>query len=183
MPKHLPIAERFWSRVQRAGDNECWIWTGLQSARLVVGEQPYGVIKGGPDLENRKTLYAHRLSFFLHHHRWPLPGMVVLHTRDNRLCVNPAHLREGTQADNIHDAQTKRRLAYGDRNAMARPETRAKLQGEKNPSAKLTQDQVNVIRQAWAEGTRISHLAREFGVSVGLLSRIVRGLAWPTSKK
>lgn len=42
-------------------------------------------------------------------------GLVVMHTCDNRKCVNPDHLILGTNADNLHDSsgegQTKKLLA------------------------------------------------------------------------
>lgn len=37
------------------------------------------------------------------------PGMVIMHTCDNRLCVRPDHLRLGTQAENIQDMWSKGR--------------------------------------------------------------------------
>lgn len=51
---------------------------------------------------------AHRYSWFLAN--GPIPtGMYVLHTCDDRACVNPAHLFIGTQRDNIRDMIAKGR--------------------------------------------------------------------------
>jgi hypothetical protein len=53
-------------------------------------------------------------------HRWayekffgPIPdGLIVMHTCDNPPCVNPLHLKVGTQGENIRDARDKGRLFY-----------------------------------------------------------------------
>lgn len=49
----------------------------------------------------------------------PVEG-VARHTCDNPPCVNPAHLREGTQRQNVDDAIERGRIARGPRKADCR---------------------------------------------------------------
>lgn len=87
---------RFWSKVDTSGD--CWEWTAGCFKR------GYGAFS----YAGKNPGYAHRFSYELHH--GPIPkGGVVMHTCDNRKCVNPAHLNAGTQRDNIHDSIKKGR--------------------------------------------------------------------------
>lgn len=50
--------------------------------------------------------------------------------------------------------------------------------GADHPMAKLTDAEVADIRQRLATGEKGAHLAREFGVSRSMISRIKRGQAW-----
>ncbi len=95
-----PLAERFWPKVDKRGDDECWEWTG--------GRHPsgYGQIWIGGKYGSH--IYAHRASWEINGHKIP-DGMCVLHHCDNPPCVNPAHLFIGTQADNMRDKQAKGR--------------------------------------------------------------------------
>lgn len=60
--------------------------------------------------------YVHRNNVGVHRLAWidangPIPeGMVVMHTCDNRRCVNVAHLALGTQGDNMRDMAAKGRV-------------------------------------------------------------------------
>ena len=102
---------------------------------------------------------AHRLMFGLF-----FPGVaapVVRHMCNNPYCVNPAHLRGGTQQDNVNDRVNCDR--GGD------------LRGEFNGRAKLNTLQVREIRNSDESGAAI---ARRFGISTVLACRIRRGLAW-----
>lgn len=170
-----PLAKRFWALVQRGNPDACWEWQGqIQRRPDGIG---YGLMRGIGGTKAKRE-YAHRVSFFIHHGRWPDAKMVIMHLCDNRRCVNPAHLREGTQGDNMRDAQTKGRLPFGERNAMRRPDVRAKVTGERNPMAKLTTEQVAEIRARRAHGEGNNTLARQYGVSPAMICRIVKGKAW-----
>jgi hypothetical protein len=102
---------------------------------------------------------AHRLMFAIF-----FPGVaapVVRHMCNNPYCINPAHLRGGTQHDNVMDRVNCNR--GGD------------LRGERNGRAKLLPADIEYIRNSPDTG---SALALELGVSKVLVCRIRRGTAW-----
>lgn len=107
---------------------------------------------------NGKTAYAHRVSYEIA--KGPIPeGMFILHSCDNRKCVNPYHLSLGSFNDNMADMVDKQRQAHG----------------EKNGHAKLTVEQVREIRSAI--GTQ-KEIAACFNVARSLVSMIRSGRIW-----
>jgi hypothetical protein len=138
------------SKTDRSGD--CWLWTG---GRHGTG---YGCV---PAIIH-KSHYAHRAMY--ESAIGPIPkGLFVLHECDNRLCVNPAHLRTGTHLENIRDMQAKNRHRGGS------------LPGESNPSCKFTDEQVRQIRSAIENGMPPIEAQRTFGVSETHFYRIKKG--------
>lgn len=79
----------------------CWEWNGTRN------KQGYGVVCIA--IDRRPTgIPAHRLQWMHCHGKIPA-GCVVMHTCDNPPCVNPEHLRLGSQTDNLNDCVSKGR--------------------------------------------------------------------------
>ena len=198
-PKPRPIAERFWSKVDKSNSpHGCWLWG---AATYKNGYGQFGISRPGW----RKSLYAHRVAWELVN--GPIPeGMEVCHNcpgGDNPRCVNPSHLWLGTHEQNVADAAAKGTLTQGQlRGIAAHPERRAAFatrmkaylaahperirRGEQLHHAKLTADMVRAIRAKWdAQPERqrrrsglASELAQEFGLSMAQLSVIVHRKTW-----
>lgn len=84
----------------------CWEWIGATNNR------GYGVFR----LDGRTQL-AHRAAWFFEHGDWPNPDRVLDHVCNNKTCVNPEHLRELMNWQNLRraiprgDVETERRRA------------------------------------------------------------------------
>lgn len=91
--------ERYWSKIARADDTECWVWLGTRN------RNGYGVIGFGG--RGKSDVLAHRVSVSLSGRN--VEGLVVRHTCDNPSCVNPNHLLTGTQGDNARDMAIRER--------------------------------------------------------------------------
>lgn len=141
----VPLADRFWAKVDKRGPDECWEW---QASRRAGG---YGQIQTSS--RDRRPAIASRVSWELHNR--PLePGEVVMHLCDNPPCVNPAHLVLGDKAENNRD--------------MAR-------KGRHVGTTRLTPEQVAAIRARASEGERQDDIAAGFGVDQSTVSLIVNG--------
>jgi hypothetical protein len=143
--------ERFWQKVDVRGPDECWPWT---AGKLPAG---YGLFN-----LNSKMVLAHRLSLGLKLGRTISPGLYAIHSCDNPICVNPAHLREGTQAENMTDKVERGR----------------QLWGEKHGRAKLTEADVRQIFELRATGLTQLEIAAEVGVDRSQVGCILRGDRW-----
>lgn len=104
--------DSFVSRFSMDTKAACWNWKGP------VDSQGYGC-HGSVKTPNGKRTYgkAHRISYESFVGEIP-EGLHVLHACDNPSCVNPSHLRTGTNQDNIADVVKRKRRA-GERHSMA----------------------------------------------------------------
>jgi len=80
----------------------CWEWNGSTSRGYGLF---HAVIEG-----KRRSMKAHRVSLAINQKTAIPIGMDVMHSCDNRSCVNPGHLSIGTRKDNMMDAAAKGRV-------------------------------------------------------------------------
>ena len=73
----------------------CWLWTASTT------HKGYGQFQVGT-FKSPKIRQAHRVSYEIYKGEIP-QGYHILHSCDNRICVNPEHLRVGTNTDNTID--------------------------------------------------------------------------------
>lgn len=170
-------AARFWKYVKKG--SSCWEWQGGR-------HNNYGFFSF--DLQ---TVGAHRFSWMLHN--GPIaPDLFVCHSCDNPPCVNPAHLFLGTLADNFRDMFEKGRNAKGDK-TVYRMYPELKMRGDKSPSrlhperlprgekhgmARVTADQVRVIRKRCEAGEKQRDVAADYGITQTAVYYIVHRKNW-----
>ena len=107
--------ERFWAKVEKS--DSCWLWTGA------ITTTGYGVFQKGR--RGEKLHKAHRFSYEIHHGEIP-PRSLVLHSCDNKLCVNPEHLSIGNHSQNIKEAWDRGLRKLNDWHLIGFPRNRKK---------------------------------------------------------
>ena len=150
MPVFTPEGrDRFWRRVEKRGNDECWPWLGHRTGG-------YGTVDFFIEGKSR-SMKAHRVAYFLHTEEDPRE-MGVCHRCDNPSCCNPSHFFLGTHDDNMADKARKGRVARA--------------------SSKFTFEEVMQIRERAAAGGRVSFLAKELGVASESIRNIVNGTSY-----
>lgn len=150
---------RLWGKVDKESSNtfyngsRCWEWS---ASRTTAG---YGHMSIG-----NKVLYIHRVVYEIYNGEIQ-KGLQVLHHCDNPPCCNPLHLFSGTQKENMIDMNKKGR--------------RNDVYGEASPKCKLSDEQVQEIRQRYSwygtnGGDSSITLAKEFGVSTRHIISLVK---------
>jgi hypothetical protein len=147
------LEEKFWSKVNIQGDDECWLWTGAKWGN------GYGLLCLNPS-----SLLAHRLSWELHYGLVP-DGLLVLHKCDVRNCINPKHLYVGTHIDNTRDRVERNRSS--------------RSIGERSGKSKLKSGEVWLIRRLLGAKFSIRSIAKLFKISSNVIWGIKSGKRWP----
>jgi hypothetical protein len=89
----MSIEDRFWSKVQINGLNECWLWLGPRNGK--DARHDYGRYS----ISSRQHEYAHRFAYEILVGEIP-DGLVIDRLCRNHACVNPAHLEVVTSKQN-----------------------------------------------------------------------------------
>ena len=148
------VMDRFWSNINKETEKGCWEWTGG------LNFSGYGRI-----YYDKKRVFAHRFSYELHYGKFDT-NLVVMHICDNTKCVNPEHLRLGTQADNVYDMVNKNR--------------HVKLKGSDNGFCKLNDEEVKEIKnylKNYYYGM-YRELGRKYNVKYNTISNIHQNITW-----
>ena len=144
----------FWSKVDMRGPSDCWNWTANKDRR------GYGQVM----LRDHKPRRASHIALTLDG-RPRVDDLHAMHSCDNPPCVNPAHLKWGTIADNARDKSAKGRCHD--------------TSGEKNAHAKLTESDVRTIRSSDMTQRALGAI---YGVTHTVIGRIKRGQKWQCVK-
>ncbi len=153
--------ERFWSKVDKRGPDECWEW---QAAKT----KGYGVFCAN----GMKNGRAHRIALGMAIGWEAIKGKSVCHTCDNRACANPKHLYAGDAKTNIMDCIK--------RNRWKKLPSRY---GPDNKNTKLKESQVAYIKLLLANGYGDIRIGQWYGVSRGSIRQIRLGQAWQWVEK
>lgn len=132
----------------------CWLWSGALS------RSGYGWFRLS---KKNGQISAHRFSYQIYNGEIP-NGKIILHSCDNKACVNPSHLSIGTYKDNMQDMLRK------GRNDPSR--------GSKNGHSKLKEKDIEEIRRQYKQGKTQISIGRFFGVGQDSVSLIVNKKTW-----
>jgi hypothetical protein len=157
-----PPEFRFWKLVVAGHPSQCWNWRGNKSPK------GYGVFTPNP---KRKTATEPKgINMFAHRFCWEYfsktkvpSSLECCHRCDNRACCNPFHLFIGTHLENMQDMAAKKRCNSA--------------KGENQGASKLTQDQVETIRQSHPFVTA-KQLAIKYGVTRTAIYLILKRKNW-----
>lgn len=144
-PKQI---ERFWSKVDHRGPDECWLWTAALNTN---GYGKLALRVGG----ERRDLLAHRFALILRVGRSLDAGEYATHTCDTPACVNPRHLVIGSPLTNMRDKFQRNR--------------------DGNP---MSFERAEELRELYRSGWKQTRLAERFGIQQPQVSRIISGKKW-----
>lgn len=135
---------KFFSKVKSPSHREsCWKWIGT------VAHDGYGYTRVTGELDG-----AHSVSWMIHNKSQFPEGLCAMHLCDNKICVNPVHIKPGTLEENNHDAGSK---------------------GLVKQAYVFDGSQVAEIRRLAASGKSFRSIALQYGVRHPTIAGVVRG--------
>lgn len=143
--------DRFWSKVDIRGDDECWPWTAKRH------ERGYGIF-----WYRDKNIRANRFALEISKGPPPAEGLMSLHSCHNPSCCNPSHLRWGTGVDNRADME----IRFGP------------LIGENSANKQISQEIADAILRMRVEGYRIREIAGSLNLTETLVENVYVGKSW-----
>jgi hypothetical protein len=146
----------YFNQIRNKDSNICWIWPGPVNryGRFMVDYQEYA---------------AHRISY-LYHNNMIQSEFFILHKPficKRKDCINPKHLYEGTQKDNLQDAVNMRTHDGFNR------------KGSKSPNAIINEAiAYKILFERDAFGFTQQYLANKYNISLTTVNLILNRKAW-----
>lgn len=121
---------------------------------------------------NQKEILIHRYSYEIYKGKIP-DGMVVMHTCDNRKCINPEHLELGTYKDNTADMVNKGRHGLqGEKHKISS----RRLMSEKRMDISI--ENLYQIKEMLLNKHSMQEIMDKFNISRPTIYRIKSGKHW-----
>lgn len=146
----LKDSQRFFSKVEFHGEDDCWIWRGA------IKDNGYGNFYA-----QGKNINAHKAAFIFAYGCVP-EGSHLMHTCDNRVCVNPHHIKSGTRQQNMDDMVSKGRASHG----------------SMRWNTFLSELEVAYIRQLFDRGISVSNISSTLGMKYQTVYQIAKRKRW-----
>lgn len=147
------VIKRFLSKVEIPEENmfACWEW------KAQLNGKGYGII----GIEQKPRL-AHRVSYLIWNKKFP--DNFACHTCDNPSCVNPLHLWDGNNYENVRDMVIKGRHK----------------QGYRQERASFSREQAREIIAMYSLDRELSYekIGKLYGVSHKTISRLLNNITY-----
>jgi len=138
----------------------CWEW---QASCYWHGYGQFNICRNG--VLSKK--YAHRVAYEVF--VGPIKdGLFICHHCDNKKCIRPSHLFQGTQTDNMRDMMQKNRA-----------NNTVKAKGSRHHMSKLKEEEARLLLFL-ARRTNLSHrkLGLMFRISQATANKIIKRVHW-----
>lgn len=137
------LSDTFWEKVDVKGPDDCWNWK-------IANHDSYPIVK-----INSTCYPANRIAWILSGKSIEA-GRLILHTCDNKKCVNPKHLYMGTFSDNMIDRCNR-------------------FKGRIGKIGRFSKEDIAEMRKLFNNNTPRQEIMNSFNVSRRYLYKLVSG--------